>query len=379
MNSSREATLNKYRFLVDLYVVTDTGKVKCTNDFFNKYLRGLYSKYKEVLTWEDVLSVAMYETVKYLDKFELKQGTWEDMIEGTDIKNLNKFYSGLKTAVNFAVFWEANPTTVQKRKNKTKTTSAYSYYIDMNLLSLDINTEEETKTIQDKIGEENKLSYAKSYETEQLYSLAVFIMDEDNRKKHFTPKFNERYELLKRYHIDNKEDKKEFLKVAGLNSGTAPSNITHTMRKSIERVVSSLGIEEERVIPNEKKATNESLLYYEYFDLLNSLEPEEELTELSKWLRERELELEETLYTYLNFNQSKELTRLYKQSNKTLGKGTLYAITNIIHKELEKKVAYLMEVGERDRTVIQYEITEQDYREFRNSKLQIDSSGMIRT
>jgi len=380
---NRKKITEKYRFLVSLYAVTDTGEVKCTNTFFNRYLRGLHSKYKRVLSWEDILSVAMYETVKYLDRFEIINDNWEGMIEGTDLKNLNKFYAGLKTAVNFAVFWEANPSTIQKKKNKTKTSSAYSYYIAPDLTSLDIdsdqNSESENTLLQERIGEENKLSYAQNYEVEQLYSLAVFIMNEENRKKYFNDNFNEKYELLKTYHIDNTEDKKEFLEILGLSSKTGPSAIAQRMRNSIETVVNKLGVEEERVIPNEKEATKKSLLYYEYFDLLDTLEPEEELLELSKWLREHESKLDNLLYTYLNHNQCIELTRLFKQPESSLSKQTLYTITNILYRDLEQKVSYLLEVGAKDRAVIEYKMTEKDYSQFKNEKLYLDSSGMVRT
>lgn len=377
--NSKEIT-DKYRFLVALYTVTDTGKVKCTNTFFNRYLKGLYSKYKRVLSWEDVLSVAMYETVKYLGRFEVSNDSWEGMIEGTDLENLNKFYAGLKTAVNFSVFWEANPTTIQKKKNKTKTSSAYSYYITPDLTSLDIDSDQESENtlLQERIGEENKLSYAQNHETEQLYSLAVFIMKEENRKKYFNEKFNDKYELLKNYHLDSKEDRKEFLEILRLSSKTGASAIASSMRNTIEKTVNKLGVEEERIIPNEKEATSKSLLYYEYFDLLDSLEPEEELSELSKWLREHETELDSLLYTYLNYNQCRELTRLFKKAENSISKKTLYTITNILYKDLEQKVSYLLVAGTEDRTVIEYEITEKDYRQFKNQKLYLDSSGMIR-
>ncbi len=370
---------DKDKFLESLFTVGKNGRVKSTNVFFNRYLYGLYKKYSSVLSWEEVISVAVFETVRYMDRFTPENNDWEGMTKGTNEKNIKQFFSGLNTTVNFAVFWEANPNTIQKRKNKTKTEPSYSFYVDIEATTLDSHSDAvndlESHNLQELIGEENKLPYAQQHETEQVNSLVSFIMNPENREKHFGTKFNERYKILCEHELDKSSNREEIMNLAGLSSNGYVSSIINTMKKEVERVAKKLDLKEERVAFQENRATRKSLLYYEYFDLLNSLEPEEEVRKLSEWVKENELPLDKVLYSSLNVNQCQELTRLFRDKDK-LSKSTLYSITDTLYIELEKELNSLLNIAVSDRTLNEYKVSEIDFKAVNGRKVNLSASGM---
>ena len=300
-----------------------------------------------MLTYPEVMSLVALETIEFVFRFETTLDGWRGMIDGTDMKNLNTFYKALKTTLSFAVMKESNPNVRQVKKNGNKKYPSHSYYEAWAPQSIDVGNdyEEAEDTSGLDLGEENKLPHEQEHRYMNQNKLAEILKNEELRNQYFTKTFNERYELIKEIDIMTPEGERLAMKELGMKSSLRDYLVVTT-----KRVIKKHNLQDERVIYSEKPLKRRIKLYEGYFNLLDELEPKEELKQLSKWLSQHEKQLENLLYDNLTHIYCKDLTLMYK-GKKLLHKKTLYRVSDILHRELIRDRATLKEIEQRNREI----------------------------
>lgn len=145
----------------------------CTNPALANHFGKLYKKYDIQHSYADYLTECSFWAYRAIQRFEIKdEGTWEEVIAGTDKANLGRLINNIKTTVDFEIYKFANADAKFTMGKVEEEGKDGHITLKMEVVSLDqlLDSDDSEASLLDILSDEHALWSNK----EEEYSLSYF-------------------------------------------------------------------------------------------------------------------------------------------------------------------------------------------------------------